>query len=130
MDPLFHRELRVVPILAQRPTLAEIEMSFRRSRIRLRVLLTLASLSEASPRALAQACGIDATRLRWVMEGYAPFYRPELSMVALGLAERVVTPSSRIWRITNAGRRKARQLTSRLARRAERSAARRAARGE
>ena len=49
--------------------LADFELSMRRARKRMDVLLMLASLTECTPRALAQACGIDSQRLKWIMEG-------------------------------------------------------------
>lgn len=101
------------------PTAAEIELSFRRSQLRRRVLIMLCSLSEATPRALALAAGVDAGRLRQALHGKLPFYRPELSLVVLGLVEVVETANGRVLRITERGRRKARQLTARVARRAE-----------
>lgn len=78
----------------------------------------LASLTEAFPRALAQAVGIDATRLRWVMHGREPYYRTSLALVPLGLVEQRLTRNGVVYAVTERGRRKARQLTARSARRA------------
>lgn len=93
------------------------ELSVRRSRLRSRVLLMLCSLGEAYPSQLAVACGVDARRVRWALEGRLPAYSPALSLVGLGLAE-VVAPGARrgrVYRITGAGRRKARSLARRVA---------------
>ena len=116
------RALRRVPRVGRAP-LAEAELSLRRSRVRTRVLLMLASLRESPPRALAQACGLDPSRLRWAMRGRAPYYREGLSLVALGLAEELATPAGRMYVVPERGRRKARQITSRVARRAAARAA-------
>jgi predicted transcriptional regulator with HTH domain len=82
------------------------------------VLVMLASLSEATPRALAQACGIDTQRLRWIMEGHEGVYSEDLALIPLGLAEIREIRGRKVYAITDAGRRKARQLTARKARRA------------
>lgn len=115
------RPLRRLERVGRAP-LAEAELSLRRSRVTTRVLLMLASLQEASPRALAQACAVDPSRLRWVMRGRPPYYRTSLSLLDLGLAEEVRTPNGRVYVVTGRGRRKARQITSRIARRAARRA--------
>ena len=103
------------------PTGAESELSVQRSRVRRRVLLMLSSLSEAYPSQLARACGLTPTRLAWVLHGRAPYYRPELSLFALGLARERRTPTGRVYEITTKGRKKARSLTARVRR--KRSAA-------
>jgi predicted transcriptional regulator with HTH domain len=104
--------------LPHTPTMlnADLELSMRRSPKRRLVLLMLSSLSESRPLALAKACGVDAQRLAWIMHGRWPYYRPELSLVALGLAEDVETSTGRVYRITQRGRRKSRQLTARQVR--------------
>ena len=104
-------------------TMAEWELSVRRSRARRRVLLMLASLSESFPRPLALACGLDASRLDAIMRGRPPAYRVELSLVGLGLAVEVWTPNGRMYAITTLGRRKARQLSARVARQGARRSA-------
>jgi len=79
----------------------------------------LASLTEATPRALAQSCGIDAQRLFGIMFGDGEKYSEELALVKLGLAELIIRDGRRrVYLITDRGRRKARQLTARVARRA------------
>lgn len=97
-------------------TWAEIEKSFRRSYLRVAVLMMLNSLSEATPRALAMAVGIDGERLHQIMFGGGS-YREALALVVLGLVEIVETPNGKIYRITAKGRRKARQLAARNVRR-------------
>lgn len=76
----------------------------------------LSSMGEAHPRALAQAIGVDATRLRRIMHGYPPMYSIELSPISMELAVLVRSPAGQAYRITNRGRVKARQLTSRRVR--------------
>jgi predicted transcriptional regulator with HTH domain len=101
------------------PTPAEFELSLRRAPRRRQVLVMLSSLSEATPRALAQACGIDPQRLRWILYGHPPKYSVELAFVPLGLVEERRTRSGRAYyAITDKGRRKARQITARSARKA------------
>lgn len=95
------------------PTGADSERSVRRSRVRMRVLLTLSSLGEAYPRQLAKATGIDTTRLQWILRGHLPQYNPALSLLALGLVRERATSSGRVYECTNKGRRKARSLTAR-----------------
>lgn len=90
----------------------------RRAPKRRHVLIMLASLTEAKPLALANACGVDARRLRQIMHGDWPQYRVELSLIPLGLAEEIGTPNGKVYRITDRGRRKARQLTARSVRKA------------
>jgi len=98
--------------------LAELELSMRRSRKRREVLVMLASLTESAPRALAQACGVNEGRLLEIMQGGGQ-YSADLSLLFLGLAEARLTPrGTRIYTITDRGRRKARQLTKRDARKA------------
>lgn len=94
------------------PTGADAELAIRRSRVRMRTLLILSSLSEAYPNQLARACGISASRLYAIMHGRLPGYRPELGLVTLRLAQEILTPNGRIYAITARGRRKARSLTS------------------
>lgn len=100
------------------PTLAELELSMRRAPKRREVLIMLASLTEAKPLALAKACGIDARRLLQIMHGDWPQYRTELSLIPLGLAEEIRTPNGKVYRITERGRKKARQLAARSVRKA------------
>jgi predicted transcriptional regulator with HTH domain len=98
--------------------LAEFELSMRRSRKRFEVLIMLASLTESTPRALAQACGLDSQRLKWIMEGDGEHYSVELALVTLGLAEVRLAGDRKVYAVTERGRRKARQLTARMARKA------------
>lgn len=97
-------------------TWAEIEKSFRRSYLRVAVLMMLNSLSESTPRALAMAVGIDGDRLHQIMFGGGS-YAEGLALVALGLVEVIETPNGKIYRITTKGRRKSRQLAARNVRR-------------
>lgn len=109
------------PPTAPRPARsAEVELSIHRSRVRQRVLMTLSSWSEATPRALAFACGINTQRLAWIMHGHWPAYRVELALIRLGLAEEIHTPNGRVYAITARGRKKARQLSARFTRSAKR----------
>lgn len=99
---------------------SDAELSLHRSRNRQRVLLMLSSLSEARPRQLARAVGIDCQRLKWMMHGHLPEYSEALSLIGLGLVrEERDANGGRRYVITERGRRKARSLTSRGARRAE-----------
>lgn len=98
------------------PTWAEIEKSFRRSYLRVMVLMMLNSLSEATPRALAMTVGIDGGRLEQILFGGGS-YRKELSLVSLGLVEVIETVNGRVYRITAKGRKKARQVAARNVRR-------------
>lgn len=84
----------------------------------------LSSLTEAYPRQLARAVGVDSQRLRWMMEGHLPEYSPSLSLFALGLAKEEVREGRRLYVITTKGRRKARSIAARMARLAEQRAAR------
>lgn len=79
----------------------------------------LSSLTEAGPHALAQACRIETKRLHWIMHGHPPQYSEVLALIPLGLAaERRTQSGRRYYAITDQGRKKARQLTARTARRA------------
>ncbi len=98
------------------PTWAEIEKSFRRSYLRVAVLMMVNSLSETTPRALAMAVGIDGGRLHQIMFGGGS-YSETLALIALGLVEVRETPNGRVYVITQRGRRKARQLAARNVRR-------------
>lgn len=110
---------------------AELELALRKSPKRRDVLLMLASLSEATPRALAAACGMDAGRLKMIMEGRPPYYAVERSWIPLGCAEVRLTPNGRVYCITERGRKKARQISARSVRNAAAKRATRAiARGE
>jgi predicted transcriptional regulator with HTH domain len=95
------------------PTGAESERSVRRSRARMRVLILLSSLGEAYPRQLAKATGLDATRLKWILHGHLPQYKPELSLIPLGLVRERASGTGKVYECTNKGRRKARSLTAR-----------------
>lgn len=97
-------------------TWAEIEKAFRRSYLRVAVLMMLNSLSEATPRALAMAVGIDGKRLHEIMFGGGS-YAEGLALVGLGLVEVVETPNGKVYRVTPKGRRKSRQLAARNVRR-------------
>lgn len=73
----------------------------------------LASLGEAYVGQLARAVGAGRKRVLGALVGREPDYRPELGLVALGLAEAVQTANGRVFRITRRGMRKARSLTAR-----------------
>lgn len=104
---------------AMPPSLSEFEMSVRRAPRRAKVLIMLSSLSESGPHALARACGIETRRLHAIMHGRPPSYSEALALVPLGLAVELRTQRGhRIYAITERGRKKARQLTARSARRA------------
>lgn len=100
------------------PTAAAFERSIVRSRLRLRALVMLSSLTEAFPRQLARAVGVDSSRLRLLLHGNDIDYARSLSLIGLGLAEERVTPHGRVYAITTGGRRKARQISAREIRRA------------
>lgn len=87
----------------------------------MRSLILLSSLSEAYPNQLARGLNVSASRVRAVMHGRLPGYRPELSLIRLGLAQEILTPNGRVYAITNRGRRKARSLTSEKRRGANRA---------
>lgn len=73
----------------------------------------LSSLSEAYPRQLATAIGVDVARLWKILHGDGRTYSSDLSPIALGLVE--VLPDGRGGRklvITAKGRRKARQVAA------------------
>jgi predicted transcriptional regulator with HTH domain len=61
-------------------------LSLRRSTVRLRVLLALASLGKAYPAQLAREAGLDPRRVTLALRGRPPIYRDQLSLVKLGLA--------------------------------------------
>ena len=84
----------------------------RRCRKREDAVLMLSSLGEAHPRFLARAIDVDPVRLRRIMSGHPPEYRIELSPISLGLATLVQTPTGMVYRITERGRKRARQLAS------------------
>lgn len=100
--------------LPMHPTDADSERSVTRSRIRRKVLIMLSSLGEAYPRRLARACALDATRLSWILHGHLPQYRPELSLVALGLVRKRTGANGTVYEITTKGRKKARSLRARV----------------
>jgi len=85
----------------------------RRSKVRYRALMMLNSLGEAYLSQLADAVGVQPTRLRWVMHGHLPAYDPELSLVPIGFVEESRDGRYRLYRITARGRRKARSLAKR-----------------
>lgn len=104
------------------PIPASAEKSVRRSRVRKHVLILISSLGEAYLGQIARALRLPPGRVLWALHGHAPDYRPELSLIAVGLVEERVTEQGRVFVITSRGRRKARSLTSRIARAAERRA--------
>lgn len=95
------------------PIPARAELAIRRSRVRARVLICLASLGECYLGQLARVSGVDRSRIAWILHGRMPYYKPELSLVPLGLAEVEMTSTGRVYRITRRGLRHARSLTSR-----------------
>lgn len=98
-------------------SIAAFERSIVRSRLRGRALMMLSSLSEAFPRQLARAVGVDPSRLVALLEGNDEDYAISLSLVGLGLATIKETPHGRVYAITATGRRKARQIAARDVRR-------------
>lgn len=99
--------------MASPPIPAVAERCIRRSRVRFKVLMMLASLGEAYLGQLARAVGVEPKRVRAVMFGAGEDYRAELSLVALGLASVRDEPNGRVYRITPRGLRKARSLAKR-----------------
>jgi predicted transcriptional regulator with HTH domain len=94
------------------------ERCLARSRLRRRAMILLSSLGEAYPRQLAKAVGIDCGRLKELMHGRPPRYSVEDALITAGLAvERTDVFQRRYYAITSRGRRKARSLTKRSARR-------------
>lgn len=100
------------------PISYEFERCIRKSKHRRNCLLMLSSLTEAYPAQLARATGIDRFLLEAIMRGALPRYSEELSLIAQGLAEERFNPrGERYYLITGRGRRKARSLAARYARR-------------
>jgi predicted transcriptional regulator with HTH domain len=79
-------------------------LSTRRSHVRSRILLILASRGELQAGHLAQLAGIDSRRLRWAMHGKPPHYRVELALVRASLVEEVRRGRWLRYRITPSGR--------------------------
>jgi predicted transcriptional regulator with HTH domain len=98
------------------------ERAMRRSRHRQRLLLTLSSLGEAYVGQLARSLKLPRERVKALLMGDPPKYRSDHSLVELGLAERVVTVHGVVFKITTAGRRKARSVAASLARRGVKNA--------
>ncbi len=87
--------------------------SFRRSRYRRELLLTISSLGEAYLGQLSRILGIRPSRVLALLYGKPPGYRVELAAIPLGLVrEKVTVRGGRAWEITPRGRRKARSMTS------------------
>lgn len=86
---------------------ARTALSFRRSSSRARVLEVLSRHRAMFPQELAEACNMDASRLRKVIFGYPPNYRIERSLATLGLVERTNTVDGDVYVITKAGLREA-----------------------
>ena len=87
-----------------------------RSRLRLRLLLVLSSLGEASLAQLAHAAGIPPHRAKCILFGRLPGWSPERALVPCGLAREVPTPRGRKFEVTTEGRRLARSITAARAR--------------
>jgi predicted transcriptional regulator with HTH domain len=87
--------------------------SFRRSRNRIRGLRELGAREFATAAQLARGMGIRLAEVQDVMEGHLPTYRPDLSLVGLGLARRVGSPAGPGYAITSAGREVLRALEGR-----------------
>lgn len=103
---------------AVQPLGPDTERSVVRSRLRRRTLIMLSSLGQAYPRQLAQAVGIDCSRLKSVMAGRPPGYSREDALTTVGLAEARVDGTGRVYyAITSRGMRKARSLLKRADRR-------------
>lgn len=92
------------------------ERALRRSRTRLRVLLTLASVGSGYVGQLARMTGVPAHRVRGCLLGDEPYYRVGHSLVPLGLAREVATENGRHYEITTRGLRFARSFAKRLLR--------------
>lgn len=84
--------------------------SFARSRKRRAALRILARKGEAYPAQLARACRVSVDRVSWIVRGRAPYYRVELSLVALGLAREERLLTGPVYRVTQRGRRAWRAL--------------------
>lgn len=67
-------------------TLLDIARSLRRSHGRRRVLLALHELERATLAQLAEHARMETKRVHAVLHGQLPGFRPELSLLALGLA--------------------------------------------
>lgn len=93
--------------------------SLARSRNRLRVLMTIASLGEAYVGQIAQLCNMREEVVRMVLHGRLPSYSPELSLIALRLVEERATRHGRVYVITSRGIRKARSVSAGRVRRRE-----------
>lgn len=65
---------------------ADVLRSLRRSRARRDAFWSLLALKIASPEELAEHAGFSVEHVRGVMIGDMPGFRPEASLVALGLA--------------------------------------------
>lgn len=89
------------------------EECVRKSRLRARALIMLASLGEAYAAQLAAACGTTPTRVKWLMLGHPPQYSVERSLVGRGLARVELRRGRSVYVIAGAGLRKARSLTRR-----------------
>lgn len=63
---------------------ALVHRSFRRSRVRVRIMLALLAHGELHTAGLAHACETSPDMIAWAMAGTRPFFAPELSPVALG----------------------------------------------
>lgn len=98
------------------PIPASTELSLRKSRGRRVVMMSLNAVGETYLGHLARMTGIERNRVRYILHGRLPYYRLDLSLVAQGLVEPVLTATGRIYRITTKGRRKARSLAKRVAR--------------
>lgn len=82
------------------------------SRHRERVLLMFSSLSEGYIGQVAKLLGLRPHVVKWALYGRAPYYAPELSLIALGLVRERSSGRGRAFEITPLGRRKARSIVA------------------
>lgn len=93
-------------------SLADIELSFRRTRTRPDLMLAMDRLKEAHHGEVASAIEVSCGRLVEILHGAPPSYKRELSPVPLGL----LTDDDGVIRITPLGEVFARRLHARRSR--------------
>ncbi|GEM_PF-2659666 len=103
--------------LENRISPAAYERCLERSSLRRRGLMMAVSLGESFPRQLAAALRIDCGRLNAILHGDGKDYAKDLGLVSVGLLAERMTPHGRVIHPTEAGRRKARQMSARQIRR-------------
>ena len=76
----------------------------RRSRLRVDSVLVTDSRGPMTLGMMAELVGTNERTLRWALDGHLPYYRPELSPVALGLLVEIPRPHGRHFDVTPKGR--------------------------